>query len=71
MTKGDYNATNRRTLDDLRRMSNIPTIRTDTYAEVHFRYEVIVAFLGDQNAERQLQISTLSLRPRRAPPGFG
>jgi tRNA(Arg) A34 adenosine deaminase TadA len=36
-TRGDYNATNRRTLDDLRRMSNIPTIRTDRYAEVHFR----------------------------------
>jgi len=36
-TRGDYNATNRRTLDDLRRMSNIPTIRSDTYAEVHFR----------------------------------
>ena len=36
-TRGDYNATNRRTLDDLRRMSNIPTIRSDRYAEVHFR----------------------------------
>jgi tRNA(Arg) A34 adenosine deaminase TadA len=38
-TRGDYNATNRRTLDDLRRMSNVPTttIRSDSYAEVHFR----------------------------------
>jgi tRNA(Arg) A34 adenosine deaminase TadA len=27
MTKGDYNATNRQTLDDLRRMCNIPTLR--------------------------------------------
>jgi hypothetical protein len=36
-TRGDYNATNRRTLDDLRRMSNIPTIRPDSHAEVHFR----------------------------------
>ena len=27
MTKGDNNATNRRTLDDLRRMFNIPTTR--------------------------------------------
>jgi len=36
-TRGDYNATNRRTLDDLRRMSNIPTIRSDRYAEIHFR----------------------------------
>src|SRR5262249_26219932 len=37
MTKGDPNATNRRTLDDLRRMCNIPTVRPATRAEVHFR----------------------------------
>jgi hypothetical protein len=38
MTKGDHNATNRRTLDDLRRMCNIPTPRpAASRAEVHFR----------------------------------
>ena len=38
MTKGDNNATNRRTLDDLRRMCNIPTTRpAPSRAEVHFR----------------------------------
>ena len=38
MTKGDNNATNRRTLDDLRRMCNIPTLRSPaSRAEVHFR----------------------------------
>jgi tRNA(Arg) A34 adenosine deaminase TadA len=38
MTKGDHNATNRRTLDDLRRMCNIPTPRpAASHAEVHFR----------------------------------
>jgi tRNA(Arg) A34 adenosine deaminase TadA len=38
MTKGDNNATNRRTLDDLRRMCNIPTTRPAAgRAEVHFR----------------------------------
>jgi len=37
MTKGDNNATNRRTLDDLRRMCNIPTVRpVASRAEVHF-----------------------------------
>jgi hypothetical protein len=35
MTKGDNNATNGRTLGDLRRMCNIPTTRPG--AEVHFR----------------------------------
>ena len=38
MTKGDNNATNRRTLDDLRRMCNIPTPRpAASRAKVHFR----------------------------------
>jgi tRNA(Arg) A34 adenosine deaminase TadA len=38
MTKGDNNATNRRTFDDLRRMCNIPTTRpAASRAEVHFR----------------------------------
>jgi tRNA(Arg) A34 adenosine deaminase TadA len=36
-TNGDHNATNRRTLDDLRGMCNIPTTRPDTRAEAHFR----------------------------------
>jgi len=37
MTKGDNNATNRRTLGDLRRMCNIPTTRpAASRAEVHF-----------------------------------
>jgi hypothetical protein len=36
-TDGDHNATNRRTLDDLRRMCNIPTTRPDTRAEAYFR----------------------------------
>jgi len=38
MTKGDNNATNRRTLDDLRRMCNIATTRpAASRAKVHFR----------------------------------
>jgi tRNA(Arg) A34 adenosine deaminase TadA len=38
MTKGDHNATNRRTLNDLRRRCNIPTPRpAASRAEVHFR----------------------------------
>jgi tRNA(Arg) A34 adenosine deaminase TadA len=38
MTKGDNYATNRRTLDDLKRMCNIPTTRpAASRAEVHFR----------------------------------
>jgi tRNA(Arg) A34 adenosine deaminase TadA len=38
MTKGDHNAMNRRTLDDLRRMCNIPTPRpAASRAEGHFR----------------------------------
>jgi tRNA(Arg) A34 adenosine deaminase TadA len=38
MAKGDDNATNRRTLDDLRRMCNIPTAQPAvSRAEVHFR----------------------------------
>src|SRR5215472_1762910 len=37
MSKGDHNATNRRTLDDLRRMCNIPTARpAASRAEAHF-----------------------------------
>jgi tRNA(Arg) A34 adenosine deaminase TadA len=36
-TKGNHNATNRRTLDDLRRMCNVPTARPASRAEVHFR----------------------------------
>ena len=36
-TRGDHNATNSRTLDDLRRMCNVPTARSASRAEVHFR----------------------------------
>jgi tRNA(Arg) A34 adenosine deaminase TadA len=36
-TEGDHKGTNQRTLDDLRRMCNIPTVRPPTRAEVHFR----------------------------------
>ena len=36
-TKGAHNATSRRTLDDLRRMCNVPTARPASRAEVHFR----------------------------------
>jgi tRNA(Arg) A34 adenosine deaminase TadA len=37
MSKGDNNATNRRTLDDLRRICNIPTTPPAAGGEVHFR----------------------------------
>jgi tRNA(Arg) A34 adenosine deaminase TadA len=36
-TRGDHNATNKRTFDDLRRICNIPTVRPDAGAEIHFR----------------------------------
>jgi tRNA(Arg) A34 adenosine deaminase TadA len=36
-TRGDHNATNRRTFDDLRRMCNVPTTRPASRAAVHFR----------------------------------
>jgi tRNA(Arg) A34 adenosine deaminase TadA len=35
-TRGDHNATNKRTFDDLRRMCNVPT-RPTTSPEIHFR----------------------------------
>src|SRR6266403_1697379 len=36
-TRGDHNATNRRTFDELRRMCNVPTTRPASRAAVHFR----------------------------------
>jgi tRNA(Arg) A34 adenosine deaminase TadA len=36
-TRGNHNATNRRTFDDLRRMCNVPTTRPASRAAVHFR----------------------------------
>ena len=36
-TRGDHNATNRRTFEDLRRMCNIPATPPDIHAETHFR----------------------------------
>jgi hypothetical protein len=36
-TRGDHNATNRRTFDDLRRMCNVPATSPAVRAEIHFR----------------------------------
>jgi tRNA(Arg) A34 adenosine deaminase TadA len=36
-TRGDHNATNRRTFDDLRRMCNVPATPPAVRAEIHFR----------------------------------
>jgi tRNA(Arg) A34 adenosine deaminase TadA len=36
-TQGDHNKTNRRTLDDIRRMCNIPMVPPEIRAEIHFR----------------------------------
>jgi tRNA(Arg) A34 adenosine deaminase TadA len=36
-SRGDHNTTNRRTLDDLKQMSNVPTIHRAARVEVHFR----------------------------------
>jgi hypothetical protein len=36
-SRGDHNTTNRRTLDDLKRMNNVPTNHPAARAAVHFR----------------------------------
>jgi hypothetical protein len=36
-TQGDHNKTNRRTLEDIKRMCNIPTVPPEIGAEIQFR----------------------------------